>query len=179
MNKLFNLIINKMKPKINNFKLRKISVKKGSVNVEYTLSLPEGNEVFHLEPKVKYDYLPHADLTNVLSKYKPMLATDFYFDLLKKDKIDEIMSKISVNQVTLSGKDKTKGVSISGSIRSLNNLPLVLNSENFKYNGTKYGFEDSLQELEDELVPEVFAFIFENKKGQLTIFSDEEMGKED
>lgn len=165
-----------MKPQIDNFKLTKVKIDNstGTVHAEYSLQLPEGQEVLNIDSKSDYSYLPHKDLTDVLEKYKPMLATNFYYDLTRKGEVDNIMSKIEVRGITLTGKEKTKGVKIFGVIKSENNIPLVLNSENLRYNSTKYGFEDSFQELEDALITEVYAFIFEDKKGQLKLFQNAE-----
>lgn len=163
-----------MKTHIENFKLRKIKIKREGVHMEYTMKFHEGQEVHEVTSKTDYAYLPHIDLTDVLEKYKPMLATVFYYDKCKGKDQDEIMSKITVNEITLSGSDNTRGVLISGNIKSINNRPLNLNSENLRYNSSKYGFEDLFEDLEEEIIREAYAFAFEDKKGQLTMFSDVE-----
>lgn len=163
-----------MKTNIKNFKLRKLHVKKTGVYLEFTIKVHEGAEVHDITSKNDYAFEPHADLTDTLAKYKPMIASVFYYDKLKKEDSAEILSKMSVKSITLSGDDKTRGVLIGGEVRSINNRPLVLNTENIRYNSTKYGFEDSFEELEEALVKEAYAFAFEDKKAQLSMFTNEE-----
>ena len=169
-----------MKPSKNQFNLSEMLIKSnGTVHIEYKSNIADGQEVLNITSKEEFGYLPHKDLTDVLQKYKPMLATCFYYDLTRKGEVDNILSKITVTGIKLTGSDKTRGIVIKGSIKSKNNRNMPLNTENLRYNSTKYGFEDSFQELEEAIINEAYAFIFEDKRGQLKLFNNVDMTEDE
>lgn len=141
--------------------------------MENTIVYAEGSESHEVASKTLYNYQPHVDLTNVLEMYKPMLALVFHYEN------PDIIEKIEITGLSFNGTKDKRGLVISGTILSLNNRAMALNSESIKYSSTKYGFEDSLEEMEEKIVDEVYQFIFEGKKGQLSMFSDAEMSGED
>lgn len=176
-----------------NFKLSKVKrIKNGGLDIHYTIEETEGSEVFN--PKIHLEHPKdfHPDLTDKLGKLKPILARiyhlTFFTELMGLNEFEatqeqeeiamklecEIMDKITVNGVTFSGSDKNRGIVISGSFTADTNQAMPINSHNLKFSSTRYGFEEEVERICEELKDEVYAYVYENKRAQMSLFDIEE-----
>lgn len=170
-----------MKPTKDQFKLKKITVKQNETSISWQIREAHGQEVHHNKHNVDFDWIPHKDLTDVLENYKPILAAVYYYDKInQKQHSEDVESKIKIKGLTLSGEDKTRGVTIIGSIMSERKRPLNLVSDNLHYvSSGNYADEQGFKDIEKALIDEVYQFIYDQKRGELDAFKNGELTPEE
>ena len=182
------------KPKRETFKLTKIKLlKDGGLDcifeVEETYGLETFKEKLHAESSKDI----HPDLRDKFKELKPIVARVFYLtffsQLIEMDEFNateeqqelaqkhenEIMQKIDVRGVSLSGSEKNKGIVISALLMTDMKMNTPLNLPRMKFAGTKYGFEEEMERIVEVIKEEAYLFLFENKRAQLSAFTDNEM----
>lgn len=176
-------------PKRGNFTLKKLKhINNGGLHVEFTVSQTVGSETFTKEETVKNTRDPHPDLRNLVDQFKSMLAHTLRFKealtvtrskdfKANKDQAkamerawEALLDKLDVSGVSLSGQDENRGVIITGKLWTELGPAVALNSPRLKFNGTKYGFEETLEDIVGRLEDEAFEYVFKNKASQLEIF---------
>lgn len=178
-----------MKPKKESFKLSKVKlVKDGGLDCHFEVEEVLGQEVYTEKYHTESSKDLHPDLASCFNGLKPILARiyhlSFFRDMMQNkdfkataaqskyaEKLyQEILAKIAVTGIALSGQDQNEGVIITGTFTADTNQKMAINSHRIRFTDTKYGFEGDLELTVDEIKEEVYSFLFENKRAQLSLF---------
>ena len=159
----------------------------------------EDGSVENKDWTLKYDAVPHPDLTNKLYDLKQYLATCYgMLDVravmtakglqagataaFKKvsthleNMVTDRLSKLEITGYSVSGsiegeKDK-RSVIISGTFTQANGAKTALNSPLIKFNRDEFKFESDVKNIIDDLEDEVTAYINGEKRLQQDAFVD-------
>lgn len=190
-------MIEMKKPKKENFSFDKVKLlKDGGLDVKFDTEEAEKNEVYRDKNHIESSRDVHPDLREKFDELKIIVARVFhltFFSVLVENKFfnadkgqkkiaqkmeDELLKKIDVTGISLSGSDKNKGVVITATITADTNQKMAINTHRMNFSGTKYGFEEQLEQIVDEIRGKVYEFLFNNKRQQLELFDQpEEDGK--
>lgn len=173
------------------FNLSKVKViSGGGLDVTFEVEEAIGAEIYRENYHLASSKEIHPDLQKLFNQLKPIMARVYHlsffrtlldtpdFKATKKQReiaetaFSEIMNKITVTGVSLSGKDDNVGVVITGTFTADSNQKMAINSHRMKFNDERYGFEEELEEIIGDIEREVYAFLFKNKKAQLTLFDE-------
>ena len=173
------------------FNLCKVKVVSGGgLDVTFEVEEAIGAEVYRENYHLASSKEIHPDLKKLFDSMKPIMARiyglSFFRSLLetpdfkatKKQKdlaeeaFSEVMNKITITGVSLSGKDDNVGVVITGTFTEDSNQKMAINSIRMKFSDERYGFEEEMEGIIGEIEREVYAFLFKNKKAQLTLFDE-------
>lgn len=174
------------------FTLQKVKTKGQGLEVDFEVQETTGVEVYNDLKKVKSDKTPHPDLTEILKVFRGYMGEIFYFATLREfisddkfkasnEQIDvlrtkyaELEGKITVTGVSISGKEENKGLIITGKLKTATGHEVAVNSQRIKFNGTKYGFEEDMEQLILDLESEVFEYVINSKQAQLEMGFDDD-----
>lgn len=173
------------------FSLSKVKViRGGGLDVNFEVEEAIGAEIYLENYHLASSKEIHPDLQKLFDRLKPIMARVYHlsffrslldtpdFKATKKQKklaevaFKEITNKITVTGVSLSGKDDNVGVVITGTFTADSNQKMAINSHRMKFTDERYGFEEELEEIIGDIEREVYAFLFKNKKAQLTLFDE-------
>ena len=173
------------------FTLSKVKViSGGGLDVHYEVEEICGAEVYRENYHLASSKEIHPDLQKKLDNLKPILARIFHLSFFKtlmdvpefkatakqkdlaKKEFENILKKIRVTGVSLSGKDENVGVVITGVFEADTKQVMAINTHRIKFATETYGFEEELEKNVGELEKEVYAFLFKNKKAQLELFDE-------
>lgn len=175
------------------FTLSKVKLMKdGGLDCHFEIEQKCGEEIYNEKYHTESAKDVHPDLRACFDKLKPVLARVYHMSFFRTllDSPDfgasklqqefaetafaEIMQKINVTGVALSGSDENVGFVISGTFTADSNQKMAINSHRMKFKDTRYGFEQECEEIIATLEEEAYAFLYEGKKAQLELFSGEE-----
>lgn len=173
------------------FSLSKVKViNGGGLDVHFEVEEACGAEVYRENYHLTSGKEIHPDLQKLFDKLKPIMARVYHlsffrslmetpdFKATKKQKelaeeaFKEVIDKLRVTGVSLSGKDDNVGVVLTGTFTADSNQKMAINSHRMKFNSERYGFEEEMEEIVGEIESEVYEFLFNNKKAQLEIFDE-------
>ena len=173
------------------FNLCKVKVVSGGgLDVTFEVEEAIGAEVYRENYHLASSKEIHPDLQKLFDRLKPIMARVYHlsffrslletpdFKATKKQKelaeeaFKEVIAKLTVTGVALSGKDDNVGVILTGTFTADSNQKMAINSHRMKFSDTRYGFEEEMEEIIGEIECEVYAFLFRNKKAQLTLFDE-------
>lgn len=83
----------------------------------------------------------------------------------------EILDRIDVRALSLSGSEGNQGAIISG-VLSYKSYATNINSPRLRLSGDALGNEIALTETIDEIIDEVYSYLFKGKQAQLDAFQD-------
>lgn len=171
------------------FSLSKVKViNGGGLDVHFEVEEACGAEVYRENYHLTSGKEIHPDLQKLFDRLKPIMARVYHlsffrslmetpdFKATKKQKelaekaFKEVIDKLRVTGVSLSGKDDNVGVVLTGTFTADSNQKMAINSHRMKFNSERYGFEEEMEEIVGEIESEVYEFLFNNKKAQLEIF---------
>lgn len=171
------------------FSLSKVKLlKDGGIDVHYEVTEVVGNESYTNKYHVLSAKDIHPDLRNLfkdlcpimgrifnITSFKSMMATPDFKATKKQLDIaeafaQECLGNIDVRGVSLSGQDDNVGVVLTGLFTVSNNQKTAINSPRLKYNVETFGFEEELENIVCDIENEVYEFLFEGKKAQLSLF---------
>lgn len=171
------------------FSLSKVKLLKGGgLDVHYEVTEVVGNESYTNKYHVLSAKDIHPDLRNLfndlrpimgrvfnITSFKTMMATPEFKATKEQTDIaesfaDECLNNIEVRGVSLSGQDDNVGVVLTGLFTVPNNQKTAVNSPRLKYNTETFGFEEELENIVCDIENEVYAFLFKEKKAQLSLF---------
>ena len=177
-------------PSKTNFKLSKVKlIKDGGLDCQYEVEEVVGQEVYHNKYNSESPKQEHPDLKNCFNKLKPIIARIYHLTFFKTlmdtqefkasrvqievaDKaFEEVMEKVDVTGISLSGEDENVGIVITGTFTADTNQKMAINSHRIRLEGDHYGFEEELGEIVSEIEEEVYAYLFEDKQAQLQLFN--------
>lgn len=174
------------------FTLSKLKLTKGGgVSVEYDLTESVNGEKQEIHYCVDSVADVHPDLKKSLNCLRFIMARVFDYTgvmalveaadfggtkaQIKQaaEFFDNMVSRIEVRGVTLSGKDEKAGILISASFDVADGYSVIINSPRIKFAGRTFGFEVELGCIAADIEREVYAFLFEGKRAQLSVFGGE------
>ena len=179
-------------PSENAFYLIKVkTISEGGLDVHFEVEEACGAEVYRENYHVSSTKEIHPDLKRKLDELKPVVARVYHLSFfrslmdapdfkatnkqkeLANNAFEEIIKKIDVTGISLSGKDDNQGVIITSTFKADSNQKMAINTHRIKFKDTRYGFEEDVEDIVDDLEREVYAFLFKNKKAQLELFNED------
>lgn len=173
-------------------------LKEGGLSVNYEVIETAGSEVYQNRYNVEATKDPHPDLIRCFAELKPIMGRIFnitsFLSFMETPEVkatkpqiekarefaEKCLEKIEVKGVSFSGKDDNFAVIISGIYQVGNNQKVAINSPRIRTNDDVFGFEEELNNILNRIEEEVYAFLFENKQAQLSLFGEEGFeGEED
>ena len=83
---------------------------------------------------------------------------------------DELLGKIEVRGISWSGTDDNVGVIITSVFETPNGLKTCINTPRIKMAQISFGFEEELDKIVAEVKKEVYAYLFNGKQAQMSLF---------
>lgn len=176
-------------PSENNFALSKVkAIKDGGLDVHFEVQETVGQEIYTEKYHMESAKDIHPDLRQCFKDLRPILGRIFnltsFLTMLETPEFkantkqqdaarafaDELLGKIEVRGISLSGKDDNVGVVITGLLEVMNGQKTCINSPRVKFSNITYGFEEELEEIIARIETEVYLFLFKGKKAQLELF---------
>lgn len=178
-------------PSEKGFALNKVKViSGGGLDVHFEVEESCGSEIYNEHYHLSSTKEIHPDLRKLFEKLRPIMARVYHLSFfrtlldmpefkatkaqreLAEIAFGEVINKISVTGIYMSGKDDNVGVVITGTFTADSNQKMSINSHRMKFIDTRYGFEEELEEICGDIESEVYAFLFKNKKAQLELFDE-------
>lgn len=175
-----------------NFNLSKVKIlPNGGLQAEYQISEIVNDELSIADFTATHNRDLHPDLLGLFKDLRTIVARVFnitsFLSLLESDDMklsaaakakarsyaDELVSKIKVRGVSWSGSDENIGVVITAVYETPNGLKTCINTPRIKLAQISFGFEEELETILDSIRKEVFAFLFNGKQAQLSLFGDQ------
>lgn len=177
------------KPTENNFTLEKVKlINGGGINAQYEATEVVGGASYVNHYNVENGMDVHPDLANLFKDLRPIVARVFNITSFlsfvedKANKVsesvqdkargfaDELLNNIEVRGISLSGKDDNVDVVITAVYTTANGLKTCINTPRLKMATISFGFEEELEEIVGRIEREVYAYLFEGKQAQLSLF---------
>lgn len=181
-----------MKPVKESFKLSKVKlVKDGGLDCHFQVDETIGQEVYQEKYHTESAKDLHPDLASCFNSLHPILARVYHMNFFRalmgnedfeataeqsaiaEKMYQEILQKIKVTEIRLSGSNENEGVVLIGSLKGNSAKGLSMVSEKINFSDSFYGFEEDLEITIDEIKDEVYSFLFEGKRAQLSLFGEE------
>lgn len=179
-------------PSENLFALNKVKmIPEGGLDVHFEVEEVCGSEVYNENYHIESSKEVHPDLQQLFDRLKPILARVYHLSFfrslmdtpdfkatkkqrdLAEEAFKEVIAKLNVTGVSLSGKDDNVGVVLTGTFTADSNQKMAINSHRIKFKDERYGFEEELEEIIGQIESEVYQFLFKNKKAQLELFPED------
>ena len=177
-------------PSEKNFALSKVKcIKDGGLDVHFEVVETIGESVYTEKYHMESAKDIHPDLRACFKQLRPIMARIFnltsFLTLVAtpdfaasesqqkagEEFAKELLEKIEVRGISLSGKDDNVGVILTGLFTVINNQKTCINSPRLKFSQIVYGFEEELEQIIAEIETEVYAFLFLGKKAELELFN--------
>lgn len=173
------------------FKLSKVKLQPtGGVQVEYKLTQIVENEASVLERKETCSRDIHPDLRELFEQLRSIVARAIglvaFVPIMDeapaefREKLEalrsEMVQRVDVRGVAWSGVDEGEGVVITAVLETPNGLKTCIKTPRIKLAQTSFGFEDELEMITSVIEREVYAYLYEGKQAQLSLFGDEPEG---
>jgi hypothetical protein len=171
------------------FKLEKIKiVSGGGVSMKFKTTRVIGSDSYEDTEDLKSSKEAHPDLVDLFTKMRAMVGQIIGLTSIREvvnspkfggDKIqskaidsyiDEMLKKIKITGISISGKDKNKGVVITSTYQVDNKQVIALNTPRIMLSAESRGFEQDLENLVEEIENESFEFCFKNKVANPEMF---------
>lgn len=178
-----------VKPTENNFSLEKVKlINNGGICAHYDVTEVVGGTSYTNHYIVDNGMDVHPDLANLFKDLRPIVARVFNINSFlsfvedKENKIPakiqeqarafagELLDCIEVRGVSFSGKDDNVGVVITAVYKTANGLKTYINTPRIKMATISFGFEEELEEIVGKIEREVYAYLFDGKQAQLSLF---------
>lgn len=82
----------------------------------------------------------------------------------------DLVEKIDVRGIAISGAADLRGVVITAVLETPNGLKTYVNTPRIKLGGDSFGFEEDLAAAVDAICSEVYEYLFNGKQAQLSLF---------
>lgn len=176
-------------PTKKNFSLEKVKLAKdGGIEAQYEAVETNGGESYVNHYTVANTKEIHPDLANLFKDLRPIVARVFgitsFLSMLESPEMklpksqllaarafaDELLDNIEVRGVSYSGQDQNVGVVITAIYTTGNGLKTCINTPRLKMATISFGFEEELEAIVGNIEREVYAYLFEGKQAQLSLF---------
>lgn len=177
-----------MKPSKENFNLSKVKLQKdGGLTAEYQLTEVVGDDACVTDYQVTNTRLPHPDLVELFKQLRGIVARVFgvtaIVEHLESEKypamsgvqkfLDGIIEQYDVRGVSWSGSGNRAGVIISSVFKTALGLKTAVNTPRLILGQECFGLEEELERICEEIKDQVYAYLFEGKQAQLSLFGQE------
>lgn len=178
-------------PTESSFFLSKVKViANGGLDVHFEVEETCGQEIYRENYHLASSKGIHPDLQKLFDSLKPIMARVYHLSFFKtiletpefkatkaqKEIADaafkEVLNKIKVTGVSLSGKDDNVGIVLTGTFTADSNQKMAINSHRMKFSEERYGFEEEMEQIVSDIESEVYKFLFKNKRAQLGLFDE-------
>ena len=174
-------------PKRENFALSKAKIVNGGLEAEYELTEIVGDDPCTTGYKITNSRLPHPDLPALFQKLRGIvgrvmgvtavlehLQSEQYPAMSGVEKfLDGVCEQYDVRGISWSGSGAKEAVIISSVFTTASGLKCAVNTPRLPLNSETFGFEEELSEIIGRIKDEVFAYLFEGKQAQLSLFGQE------
>lgn len=179
-------------PTEKNFSLEKVKLAKdGGIEAQYEVVETNGGESYVNHYAVNNAKEIHPDLANLFKDLRPIVARVFgitsFLSMLESPDMklpesklfaarsfaNELLNNIEVRGVSYSGQDENVGVVITAVYTTGNGLKTCINTPRLKMATISFGFEEELETIVGKIEREVYAFLFEGKQAQLSLFGQD------
>lgn len=180
------------KPNPKDFQLEKVKlVNNGGICVHYDVTEVVGGTSYTNHYVVDNGMDVHPDLAGLFEDLRPIVVRVFNINSFLSfvedpaNKIPakiqeqargfagELLNNIEVRGVSFSGKDDNVGVVITAVYKTANGLKTCINTPRIKMATISFGFEEELEEIVGKIEREVYAYLFDGKQAQLSLFGAE------
>lgn len=177
------------KPNPKDFQLEKVKlVNNGGICAHYDVTEVVGGTSYTNHYVVDNGMDVHPDLAHLFEDLRPIVARVFNINSFLSfvedpaNKIPakiqeqargfagELLNNIEVRGVSFSGKDDNVGVVITAVYTTANGLKTCINTPRIKMATISFGFEEELEEIVGKIEREVYAYLFDGKQAQLSLF---------
>ena len=177
------------KPNPKDFQLEKVKlVNNGGICAHYDVTEVVGGMSYTNHYVVDNGMDVHPDLARLFVDLRPIVARVFNINSFlsfiedSANKIPakiqeqargfagELLNNIEVRGVSFSGKDDNVGVVITAVYTTANGLKTCINTPRIKMATISFGFEEELEEIVGKIEREVYAYLFDGKQAQLSLF---------
>ena len=177
------------KPNPKDFQLEKVKlVNNGGICAHYDVTEVVGGISYTNHYVVDNGMDVHPDLARLFVDLRPIVARVFNINSFlsfiedSANKIPakiqeqargfagELLNNIEVRGVSFSGKDDNVGVVITAVYTTANGLKTCINTPRIKMATISFGFEEELEEIVGKIEREVYAYLFDGKQAQLSLF---------
>ena len=177
------------KPNPKDFQLEKVKlVNNGGICAHYDVTEVVGGTSYTNHYVVDNGMDVHPDLAHLFEDLRPIVARVFNINSFLSfvedpaNKIPakiqeqargfagELLNNIEVRGVSFSGKDNNVGVVITAVYTTANGLKTCINTPRIKMATISFGFEEELEEIVGKIEREVYAYLFDGKQAQLSLF---------
>lgn len=150
-------------PKKDNFTLRKVKLQpKGGIKTDYEIAIALDGEVVVTERSEITGREVHPDFKNAVKALAPVVADVFEFS-------DETAERIEVRGIAISGEGDKEGVVITSVFETSNGQKTCINTPRlFTAGDENQALDAAVENIRDE----VYAYLFEGKQAQLSLFGD-------
>lgn len=181
-----------MKPSKENFNLTKVKLLPlGGLTAVYQLTEAQDGDVSVTDYQVTLSRIVHPDLKDKVAQLRSIVGRVFgvtsFLSFLEGEKYpgmetarqfaDGLMNAYEVRGLSWSGSGERRGIVITALFKTDNGLKTALNTPCIKLASISYGFEEELERIAGEITDEVFAYLFEGKQAQLSLFGEEKEGE--
>lgn len=180
------------KPNPKDFQLEKVKlVNNGGICAYYDVTEVVGGTSYTNHYRQDNGMDVHPDLAGLFEDLRPIVARVFNINSFLSfvedpaNKIPakiqeqargfagELLNNIKVRGVSFSGKDDNVGVVITAVYKTANGLKTCINTPRIKMATISFGFEEELEEIVGKIEREVYAYLFDGKQAQLSLFGAE------
>lgn len=173
------------------FALSKVKViSGGGLDVHFEVEEACGAEVYRENYHLSSSKEIHPDLKKLFDQLKPIMARVYHLSFfrslietpdfkatkkqqeLAEEAFKEVLAKLDVTGISLSGKDNNVGVVLTGTFKADSNQKMAINSHRMRFADERYGFEEEMERIIGEIESEVYQFLFKGKKCQMELFDE-------
>ena len=178
-------------PTEKDFNLSKVKLlPKGGIQAEYQVTQIVDGETSLIDRNETCNRDVHPDLTGLFQDLRIIVGRVFgitsFLTLMESDEMklpeskkalaralaDELLDKIDVRGVSLSGTGENVGVVITAVFETPNGLKTCITTPRIKMAQISSGFEEELETIVESIKKEVYAYLFRGKQAQLSLFGD-------
>lgn len=173
------------------FALSKVKViSGGGLDVHFEVEETCGAEIYRENYHLSSTKEIHPDLKKLFDRLKPIMARVYHLSFfrslmetpefkatkkqqeLAEEAFKEVLAKLDVTGISLSGKDNNVGVVLTGVFTADSNQKMAINSHRMRFADERYGFEEEMERIIGEIESEVYQFLFKGKKCQMELFDE-------
>ena len=178
-------------PTEKDFNLSKVKLlSKGGIKVNYQITQVVDGESSLIDRDETCTRDIHPDLNGLFEDLRNIVARVFnitsFLTLCESQEMDmdsaqqalarsyaeELVNNIDVRGVSWSGTEDNVGVVITAVFETPNGLKTCLNTPRIKLAQISFGFEEELEQICEQIKSEVYAYLFNGKQAQLSLFGD-------
>ena len=177
-------------PSEKNFNLSKVKLNPdGGLQADYQVTETVGGEPSVTDYHANVAREIHPELRGLFEDLRPIVGRVFnitsFLSFIDAEVIshniadrarqfaDELLQKIDVRGVSWSGANDNIGVVITAVFETPNGLKTCVNTPRIKTAQISFGFEEELEEITGAIKSEVYAYLFQGKQAQLSLFGQQ------